>query len=472
MATENDNTTGEKVYLYSHAWPLFRGAVVATIIGFVAALAVTLGSDEGITRFYHAYLVNFAFFLSIALGALFFVLIQHLTRAGWSVAVRRMAEVLAAAMPALAVAFAPIAVAVLVNHGELYPWANEADGQAAHITTHAPVNAGITPTSTQSTLATTSPAVHVETNSETMKSSHGHAETGAGYVFIDAHTEGYFSAKKRLYLNPAFFIARFAIYFLAWAGLALWLWRKSTLQDKTGDPALTTKMQGASAAGLWLFGITLTFGAFDLLMSLSPAWYSTIFGVYYFTGAVAAAFAAIIIILNLLQRRGYLIQSVTIEHYHDLGKFLFGFVFFWGYIAFSQYMLIWYASLPETTFWFAQRGASTDPAHYSGWSIVSLALLLGHFVIPFIGLLSRHAKRNTRALLFWACWVLVFHWIDLWWIVMPEMGTAVRFGLAEIATFVAIGGLFTATVVRLAAMHKLIPVNDPRLSASMAFENI
>ena len=471
MATTNNNTTGEKVYLNSHAWPLFRGAVIATVVGFVVALVATLMSSDGIARFYHAYLVNFAFFLSIALGALFFVLIQHLTRAGWSVTVRRIAEVLAAAMPALAVGFAPIAIAVLVNHGELYPWANEsgrhdhatATDEHKFVTVRRPPRA--TPT-TRTTLVSASKPAGM-TGDAAQPKSQAHAS-----VFIDPHTEDYYAAKKSSYLNPAFYIARFAIYFSAWACLALWLWRKSTLQDKTGDPALTTKMQSASAGGLWLFGITLTFGAFDLLMSLSPAWYSTIFGVYFFTGSAAAAMAVVILILNSLQRHGYLTRSVTQEHYHDLGKFLFGWVFFWGYISFSQYMLIWYANLPETTFWFAQRGASTDPAHFSGWSIVSVLLLLGHFVIPFVGLMSRHVKRNRKALAFWSVWVLVFHWIDLWWIVMPEMGSVVRFGIAEIATFVAIGGLFTAMVVRLAAMHKLMPVNDPRLGASVAFENI
>jgi len=452
--------TEDRIKLTSRVLPVIRTAQVVAVIGFVVSLILASSTEAGFARFYHAYLISFAFFLSIALGSLFFVMIQHLVRAGWSVAVRRIMEVLAGTMPMMAVAFAPIAVSVMVGEGELYPWAanTHAHHDVAHEHNHDAKG-----------------DVHgakIETGDHAVEEANvaGHMDPNA--ITVDAHTQALFTAKKQGYLNMPFFLARFAIYFTAWVGLALYLWRQSTLQDKTGSLVHTQKMQRTSAGGICLFAITITFGAFDLLMSLSPAWYSTIFGVYYFTGAMAATMATIILVAIGLQKLGFLKNSVTQEHYHDLGKFLFGFVFFWGYIAFSQYMLIWYANLPETTFWFAQRGASTNSAHYSGWSYVSLLLPIGHFAIPFIGLLSRHIKRNTKTLAFWSVWVLVFHWIDLWWIVMPEMGTAVRFGLPEIATFFAVAGLFTAMALRLAKMNTLMPVNDPRLSASLAFENI
>ncbi len=447
----------DRIMFTSRVLPVIRTAQVLAAIGFVVSLVMASSSEGGFARFYHAYLISFAFFLSIALGSLFFVMIQHLVRAGWSVAVRRVAEVCAGTMPMMAVAFAPIAVAVLVGEGELYPWAT--NEHAHHDAGHGH------DAKADTTLIEAGKAEH--------KKEHAipaHLDPDA--ITVDPHTEAYYAAKKAGYLNMPFFLGRFAIYFAAWVGLALYMWRQSTLQDKTGALVHTQKMQSASAGGICLFAITITFGAFDLLMSLSPAWYSTIFGVYYFTGAMAATMATIILALNGLQKLGFLTNSITKEHYHDLGKFLFGFVFFWGYIAFSQYMLIWYANLPETTFWFAQRGASTNSAHYSGWSWVSLLLPIGHFAIPFAGLLSRHIKRNTKTLAFWSVWVLVFHWIDLWWIVMPEMGTAVRLGVPEIATFFAVAGLFAAMALRLAKMNKLVPVNDPRLNASLAFENI
>lgn len=447
--------------LTSRVLPVIRTAQVVAVIGFVVSLVMASSTEGGFARFYHAYLVSFAFFLSIALGSLFFVMIQHLVRAGWSVAVRRVAEVCAATMPMMAVAFAPIAVAVMVGEGELYPWA--ASEHAHHDASHEHAHKG------DATVAAEPKSDH-KADHEKHQAVAAHLDPNA--ITVDPHTEGYYAAKKAGYLNMPFFLGRFAIYFAAWVGLAMYMWRQSTLQDKTGNLIHTQKMQSASAGGICLFAITITFGAFDLLMSLSPAWYSTIFGVYYFTGAMAATMATLILALTTLQKLGFLTNSITKEHYHDLGKFLFGFVFFWGYIAFSQYMLIWYANLPETTFWFAQRGASTNSAHFSGWSWISLILPIGHFAIPFAGLLSRHIKRNTKTLAFWSVWVLVFHWIDLWWIVMPELGSSVLFGVPEIATFAAVAGVFVAMALRLAKMNKLVPVSDPRLNASLAFENI
>jgi hypothetical protein len=193
-------------------------------------------------------------------------------------------------------------------------------------------------------------------------------------------------------------------------------------------------------------------------------------------------FAAIILVLLVLQRMGFVARGVSTEHYHDLGKFLFAFTFFWGYIAFSQYMLLWYANLPETTLWMIRRGASTAPEHAGNpWRLVVLALLLGHLLIPFAGLLSRHVKRNRKLLAFWAGWMLVFHYLDLYWLVMPELGGhaahggghhGLPFGIIEIACLLGVGGVFFAAFVRLLARHKLRPMKDPRLGEALAFENL
>jgi hypothetical protein len=207
-------------------------------------------------------------------------------------------------------------------------------------------------------------------------------------------------------------------------------------------------------------------------MSLDPAWFSTIFGVYYFAGAAVGIFASLIVIVTILQKTGHLTETVTTEHLHDLGKFLFGFTFFWGYIAFSQYMLLWYANIPETTAWFARRGASTIAEHQSGWTILSLMLLFGHLIIPFAGLLSRHVKRNRMMLAFWAAWLLVFHWLDLLWIVMPEYDGHFRLGILELLCLVGLGGVYVAALLRIGLRQKLAPVADPRFHESLAFENI
>jgi hypothetical protein len=221
-----------------------------------------------------------------------------------------------------------------------------------------------------------------------------------------------------------------------------------------------------------IFGITLTFAAFDLLMSVDPVWFSTIFGVYFFSGCAVAIFATLILAVFTLQRCGYLPKAVTIEHYHDLGKLLFGFTFFWGYIAFSQYMLLWYANMPETSEWFAKRGATTVARDISPWTTVSLLLLFGQLLIPFVGLLSRHVKRAKGLLVFWAVWLLVFHWVDLFWLIMPALDGKFHFGLLEPLCLVGMGGIFVAVILWIAQQHSIVAVGDPRLHDAIVFENI
>jgi hypothetical protein len=196
------------------------------------------------------------------------------------------------------------------------------------------------------------------------------------------------------------------------------------------------------------------------------------FGVYYFSGSAVAIFATLILLVSILHKFGYLTRSITVEHRHDLGKFLFTFTFFWGYIAFSQYMLIWYASIPEETAWYARRGATSNNGDINVWTIVSLVLLFGNLLIPFAGLLSRHIKRNQTLLVFWAVWLLVFHWIDIYWLIMPEYDGRLHLGLVELLCFVGIGAIYLAAVIRIALRHKLRPIADPRLVEALAFENI
>ena len=160
--------------------------------------------------------------------------------------------------------------------------------------------------------------------------------------------------------------------------------------------------------------VTVTMASVDWLMSLDPHWYSTIFGVYVFSGGALAFVAALTLILLALRRAGVLAAAVTVEHYHDLGKWLFALTVFWAYIAFSQYMLIWYANLPEETIWFKHRLEGN-------WIWVSGTLLVGRFMLPFMALLSRAAKRNLKVLGFMSVWMLAMHYLDLYWMVMPTL---------------------------------------------------
>lgn len=421
----------------------FRRAYTASLfvggVGLAGAILVGYFSDPSFRRFYFAYLISFAFFLSISLGAIFFVLLQHLTRAGWSVGVRRIAETLAAAIPVLAALSAPIVLSVIMNRGDLYRWAQPVGAHVEHVE-----DAGY----------------------------HAEPEDASPQAHAQVKPLDELTLKKRAYLNPGFFLVRLAIYFVVWSAIGVWYWRRSVDQDESGDVEVTHRMQGLSAPAMVVFAITFTFASFDLLMSLDPAWFSTIFGIYYFSGAAVAIFATLILVLRLLQSAGCLSQTITTEHYHDLGKFLFGFTFFWGYIAFSQYMLLWYANMPETSGWFVRRGATTVDSETSVWSVVVLILLLGHLIVPFAGLLSRHVKRSHSLAAFWAAWMLIFHWLDLYWLVMPEFDGHVHLGIVELACLLGIGGIYVATLLRLALRHNLRPVRDPRLSESLAFQNI
>ncbi|MGA3066509.1 MAG: quinol:cytochrome C oxidoreductase [Tepidisphaeraceae bacterium] len=417
MSTQSNPTSGdsERLNLREHAWPLYRTSQVVGVVGLLAAVA--LGYRDYLhvhnyQRFLYAYLISYMFFLAIALGGLSFTMLQQLTKAGWSVNVRRIAEWFASSMPVMAALSAPIIISVFLTKGDLYHW--------------------------------------------------------AGGTVRGEPLEGF----KRVYLSPAFFTARLIFYFAVWSILGVWFWKKSTLQDQNGDWHLTQKMAAVAAPGMVLFGITLTGGAFDLIMSLDPHWSSTIFGVYYFAECAIASYATITLTAMFLQCKGFLKESITVEHFHDLGKYLFAFTFFYGYIAYSQYMLQWYGNMPEETAWWLRRGATTVWADTNYWTGVALALLFGHILIPFAGLLSRHVKRNRKGLAFWAVWQLCFVWVDMFFLIMPELNGGFHIGPIEVAAFLGIGGIFVSVALRRAAHGALRPLQDPRLMDSLEFQNI
>ncbi|MCP4898024.1 MAG: quinol:cytochrome C oxidoreductase [bacterium] len=394
--------THESRRLDSLAPRILKLAGLVGVLGVAGALALSLSQEHGIERLLETYLVSFSFFLSLSLGALFFVLLQHVTRAGWSVVVRRIAEGLAANIWLMALLVIPVILGV--HH--LYHWSHEE------------------------------------------------------VVAADAILSG-----KSSFLNLPFFVVRLVIYFSVWSVLARYFFRGSTQQDSHGEVAATITMERRSAPGMILFALSLNFAAFDLLMSLDPHWFSTIFGVYFFASSVVCFFAFMPIVLVLLQRTGRLQRAVTTEHYHDIGKMLFAFVVFWAYIAFSQYMLIWYGNIPEETGWFLKRQTN-------GWVAMSLVLLFGHFIIPFLALISRHVKRRPVLLALGGVWMLVMHWLDLYWLVMPEFSeSGPVFGALDLLVFCGLGGVYVCGATWLLKKHSLVPERDPRLAESLAFEN-
>jgi len=453
------------------AWPAYRTAVMVGASALVLAALAALLADHAMVRFSHAYLTGYAYVLSIVLGGLFFVVVTHLFKGGWSVVVRRPAEILGASVPALAILFAPIVVFVIANNGSLYEWAqpyqqmNEAGGHAAATEGQAPAG------SSHLQLA----AAENEAGGEEAGHDGGEAH-GGDQDHEGGHGLAHYVELKWPYLTNWFFMLRWVLYFAIWSAMGWWFWRQSVEQDTDRAPGRTWWMEKVSAPGALVFGLTLTFAAWDLLMTLDPLWYSTIFGVYYFAGCVLGAISTMVIAILGLKQFGFF-RCVNEEHFHDLGKLLFAFVFFWGYIAFSQYMLYWYARIPEEVSWYDVHGFTTVPGQISGWSYLGIVLLVGHLLIPFAGLLSHKAKRNTSVLCFWAVWLLVVHWLDVIWLVMPEVtGRGLALGgvdwLLVVLCTVAVLGLTAGWVIRVAARHSLVPAGDPRLTESLAFENM
>jgi hypothetical protein len=261
--------------------------------------------------------------------------------------------------------------------------------------------------------------------------------------------------------------------------------RGSLKLGDSGDIAITRRLGKLAGPAAILFGLTTTFAAFDWIMSLSPGWFSTMFGVYFFTGCATVGFAALIITIVALQRSGHLIGIVRDDHFQDLGKLLFAFgMVFWAYIGYSQYMLIWYANIPEETGWFLAR-------QIGGWGGLSLFLLFGHFTIPFLGFLSKWPKRMPRVLALGALWMAFIGWIDLYWLVMPSVppdllsfktyndllaahaGDSTQL-LNPVNWLLLVGmtSVFISATVSQLRRHALLCVRDPWLPESLRFENM
>ena len=389
------------------------GAVLAAA-GLGGAFALKAGHEQ---HFWYSYLVAWYGFLAIGLGGLFFVIVQYLVRAGWSITVRRLAENAAITLPVLCALGLPI---VLMGSHDLYHW------------THPEVMA-------------TDPML----------------------------------AAKSSYLNEGFFKIRIGVYFTVWSVLAFIFYSASTSGDRDANVAArnAARMRTFAAPALFLFALSLTFAAFDFLMSLDPHWFSTMFGVYYFAGTCLSIHAFLTLMAIFLRKAGYLKGVVTDEHYHDLGKYLFGFTVFYTYIAFSQYFLIWYANIPEETFWFKYRIEGD-------FFPLTVLLCLGRFPIPFFFLLPRGIKRMSGTLFLAATWILFMEFVDMYWLIQPVLAhhhaleaadghghMTMHLGSLDALTFVGMFGAFIATYTWALGRTALVPIKDPRIAESVKFEN-
>ena len=342
------------------------------------------------------------YLLALGLAGTVFVALQYVTGSSWSVAFRRVPEALSNLLPFAALLF----LAVLIVSPFLYPWFHES-----------------------------------------------HAEVEPTLWF------------KQIWLTPAFFIVRSLVYLAIWIVFSYAIVRASRRQDADGALSHTYRNIRLSAGFLVIFAVTYWLASFDWIMSLEPHWYSTIFGLYHFAGLILGGLAMITILAIWLERLGPLRGILTQEHLHDLGKLLFAFSTFWMYIWFCQYMLIWYANIPEETSYFMDRVRGF-------WGPVFLLNFLLNWAVPFVVLLSVLAKRSSSILLD-VCWtILAGRWVDLYLMIFPPLvGDNPVFGVWEVGFMLGTGGVLFLVLFRAFRSASIVPLNDPFLAESLHYHN-
>lgn len=344
------------------------------------------------------YLMAYMFILSIGIGSLLLVALEYVGGADWSVPIRRVVEFLSSI-----IIFLPILVLPLVfSIHDIFHWAHE------------------------------------------------------DVVSADQILKG-----KSPYLNETFFIIRVFAVLAIWGIFYFLMIRNSNAQDKSHDQSLTKRNIILSAIFIPFFAITITITAVDWLMSLEPHWFSTIFGVYFFSSSVVASLAAITLFVVLLKEKGFMHPKLIDDHLFSLGALQFAFINFWAYIAFSQYLLVWYANLPEENFWFIHRWQN-------GWQYLSILLIITHFIVPYAALLSQPSKMDPRRLKFISIWILFAHFIDLYWLIMPNVEGYYFSWIDIVVPLITVGVIILVFNYR-AKKSNLVPIGDPKLQKGLDF---
>jgi hypothetical protein len=406
-------------------------ALIVGIAGIVlAAVGLLQGWNAGDARPFMGWLLGLGFWMSIAIGMTFLTLIWYVFHARWPVIIRRQCEHGMAAFPWLLLLFIPLLAIPLCheNPGLLWKWMN---------------GSNLLP---------------------------GHGTVGEDSI----------AQWKQPYLNINFFLIRavgiFGVFIIVTSLLRKW----SFDTDKTGDINNTHKARILSSVGLFICAVAMTLGAIDWFKSLEYHWFSTMYGVWFFAACIRAALSALILITVILAAKGYLKGILKQAHRYDISCMMLAFTIFWAYISFSQYFLIYSANIPEETFWYNIREKNFDGAANSWWW-VSMGLIFGHFLTPFLCLLWYKTKVVVWRTVGIAIWILVFHVLDLYWNIVPgkmvnpdadAAGYLVRqfsINWVDLASLVGIGGICIFAYCRSTKKAEPIPVRDPNIELSINY---
>ena len=410
------------------------GIIVSAWLLFNNNEAANTASDTVAGRYAYSWLFAFTFFVSFSLGGAFWLLLHHVSNSGWGISVRRLMENLASVFPWMGIIAIPFLFPQVQQH--LFEWMNR----------HREVMGSVT--------------------------SYANAKE------ILHHSYGQFDHMlyaKSFYMNLPFWLGRMVGYFVLLGGSIYILKKLSLAQDNDPKPGVERlkKARKLCAAFLPIFALTATFLAFDLLKALDYKWFSTMYGVYFFAGCALNGMALLILTSILLRRAGYLQTVMSPEHHHIMGKLTFAFVVFWAYVTFSQFFLIWYANITEETSYFILRNTGN-------WNIANIALVFGHFALPFLFLIRSDVKKKPGLMIPITLYLFLLHALDHYLIVAPERGPSLTVGSEhgasllptgsvvwyDILAFVTVGAFFLFIYLRMFTKNSLYPCRDPRILES------
>jgi hypothetical protein len=357
-------------------------------------------------EFFRGYLLAFMAWLGVTLGSMAILMVRHLTGGGWGMVIRRVLGAAMRCIPLMTVLFVPL---LLFGLPWLYPWARSLD------------------------------------------------------TIADPELRRHLAEITKSYLSIHGMIFRAVIYFVIWNLLSFFLTRWSRQQDQPNPPDNSRRFKAVSGPGLVLYAFSLSFAAIDWLMSIDPSWISTIYGFILLIGELVSGMCFAVVVERILVKHKPMSDWLKPDYVHDHGNWMLTFIMVWAYFCFSQLLIIWAGNIPDEITWYFRR-------FHGGWSGVGLILIFGHFVVPFVILLSRPFKRDIRKLVWLAVWLLGMRWVDLFWIIEPNFSPTLAVSWADVILPIAMGGLWMWFYFRNLNSMPLLPAYDPEAREILAHE--